>query len=149
MVILVSSAAGAAGGIVTDGFWWDALPNGAKANVMTGATAAYEAGWRDGLLAGESVGASVISRAAQTDQKATSLQTLRTGSAAAIAGQASAFDGRPIAEYVSRMDEFYVKHSDVSDLDFAAVLACIQDKPSRTCDAVAADYVKSKAAPLP
>jgi hypothetical protein len=46
------------------------------------------------------------------------------------------------------MNDFYVKHLNVNDLDFSAVFACIQDKPSRTCDAVAADYAKSRAAAL-
>jgi hypothetical protein len=147
LLVLVSSAAGATGGVVTDGYWWDVLPNDVKGNVMTGATAAYQAGWRSGLLAGEGAGTAAITRSSLSDDQKIALgQRLRNAAAAAISGHAPTFDGKQIPAYVDGMNEFYVKHPNVSDLDFSAVFACIQDKPSRTCDAVAADYAKSRAA---
>jgi hypothetical protein len=147
LLVLVSSAAGAAGGVVSDGYWWDALPNDAKANLMAGATAAYEAGWS--LLAGEGAGTQAITRSSLSDDQKTALGiTLRNAAVSVIARQSPTFDGKQIAAYVEGMNDFYVKHQNVTDLDFSAVFACIQDKPSRTCDAVAADYAKSRAAAL-
>lgn len=149
LLVLVSSAAGAAGGVVSDGYWWDALPNDAKANLMAGATAAYEAGWRSGLLAGEGAGTQAITRSSLSDDQKTALGiTLRNAAVSVIARESPTFDGKQIAAYVDGMNDFYVKHLNVNDLDFSAVFACIQDKPSRTCDAVAADYAKSRAAAL-
>jgi hypothetical protein len=86
LLVLVSSAAGAAGGVVSDGYWWDALPNDAKANLMAGATAAYEAGWRSGLLAGEGAGTQAITRSSLSDDQKTALGiTLRNAAVSVIA----------------------------------------------------------------
>ena len=147
LLVLVSSAAGAAAGVVTDGYWWDAVPNDGKTDLMAGATAAYEAGWRSGLLAGEGAATQVITRSSLSDAQKTALQlTLRNAAVSAIAGESPTFDSKQIAAYINGMNAFYVKHPDVNDLDFSAVFACIQDKPSRTCDAIATDYAKARAA---
>jgi hypothetical protein len=147
LLVLVASAAGATGGVATDGYWWDALPNDAKANVMTGAGAAYAAGWREGRLSSAQAGLTAIAHSALTpDQKSAMQKELRSIAISALLAGAPSFEGRPIAAYVDGMNAFYVKHPDLNDMDFAAVFACLQSKPSRTCDAVAADYAKVKAA---
>ena len=149
LLVLVASAAGATGGFVTDGYWWDALPNGAKDNLMAGATSAYEAGWRSGLLAGEGAGTEAVTRSSLSDDQKTAVRlALRNAAASTIAGKLPAFDAKRIGAYVDGMNNFYIKYQDVIDLDFSAVFACIQDKPSLPCDAVAADYAKSRAAAL-
>lgn len=146
LLVLVASAAGATGGVATDGFWWNALPNDAKANVMTGAGAAYSAGWRQGRLSSAQAGLNAIAHSALTaDQKSAMQKELRSIAIPALLAGAPNFEGRPIADYVNRINAFYEKHPDMNDMDFAAVFACIQNKPSRTCDAVAADYAKVKA----
>lgn len=120
-IALASAAAGAAGGITTDGYWWNDLPNDAKPNVMAGAAAAYAAGWQDGVRAAQTAGSSAAAR--------TALQR-----------QMPSFDGRAIGAYVDRMNGFFLNHGDVTDINVAAVLACVQDRPSRSCDAIAAGY---------
>lgn len=147
LMALVASAAGATGGVVTDGYWWNALPNAARSNVMAGASAAYASGWREGRLSSAKAGLDAIAHSAlRADEKTAMQKELRGIAATALLAGAPSFDGKPIAAYVAAMSDFYAKHASAAEMDFAGAFPCIQNAPVRTCDAVAADYVKAKAA---
>ena len=137
-LVLLVSTAGAAGGVMSDGYWWNGLSNNTRNDVMTGATTAYQTGWRDGLLSGETAALDALSHAALSDgQKASLGQTLRAAMLSTLNARSPSFANKPNATYIDAMNGFFIRHPAVTDMDFAAVFACIQDKPSRTCDAIA------------
>jgi len=147
LLLLLSSLAGAAGGVRSDGYWWDDLPNNARGDVTTGAMSAYRTGWSDGVLAAEAASLDGISRAALSDgQKAALGQSLRRALVSALQTRSPSFNANPLATYVEKINGFFAQHPDVASMTFARVFTCIQDKPSRTCDTIATAYEKEKAA---
>jgi hypothetical protein len=142
LILLTLSIAGATETVITDGVWWNSLTKGEQGYVMFGATSAYTTGYFNGSLAATSYYTTLIT-AVPERMKSTPAQTKKyydtiSGVMKSMALHAPPdFSEKPIAAYIDGMNYFYSNHPEASKLDFSYVFACIQNKPTRSCDDVA------------
>ena len=50
------------------------------------------------------------------------------------------FSGKAMEAYMQRVTAFYANHPDSASMNFAWILQCIQNKPTKSCETVASDF---------
>ena len=143
-MLALTSIGGATETISTDGVWWNTLTESEKDIAMFAATSAYAQGYVQGEVRRASY-QSDLDRARDEHFKISAdVEYAELIWEMSYAGhhpfpKGPAFWDRGIGSYVERMNYFYSSHPERSELNFSVVLQCIEDYPSKSCDAVAKD----------
>jgi hypothetical protein len=141
-ILLVGSVAGATETVSTDGVWWNGLDDHEKAVAMFAATSAYQAGYFQGQM--QMANREYIVDLELWDHFKVPFQqavafTSKDENIHRSAVQTPDFSGRPVGSYIEGVNAFYDSHPDKTTIDFAYVLQCVQNNPTKTCDKVAMD----------
>lgn len=114
----------------TDGSWWQAIPQSAKAAVVQGMISAYQSAYTLGRFNTYSAYLDAYGSASPGPAFNAFAQRLRSS-----ADAAPAF-GKTSAAYVSAIDRFYRTYPSKKALKVEALLRCLRDNPEYSCDVV-------------
>jgi len=145
-ILFTASVAKATESLDVDGTWWNGLNDLEKIHVMFGATAAYRDGYEEAVFNQNDLDTRADIKAVNSaswltmDQKIRLLRLLESANIKAVQeAQPPEFSGKPIKAYIDGMNYFYSNHPNATNIEFARVLQCIQNHPTKSCDAVATD----------